>query len=141
MVAMKYYGTTRILKSNGDLKYGNDIVALKIPNLLVIPATEYYIIEKGYQAPKPSNKVISDSISNILGSWNIDTSTNQPQYLTNPLYLLEQTALNGTIIKNNGITIAVRKSYQHNNVRILLHGGTSSASDPLFWVDIDEENK
>ena len=132
------HGAT-ILKLAPTLKFGATMVADANPNMIILPPTEYFVTIPGFQPPK--QEIVGPMptyISSMLESWTVDTSKNNPQYLVNPNYMLRQT--DGTVL--NGVTVLLQKSFSQNNLRILLHGGSSptDTNNQLFFIDIDEEN-
>lgn len=138
---MPVYGSTRLIFNERPLKYGAQIKTTNEPNVILVHAKDYYMVVKGYQAFDTAASKLPDSISSLLNSWNIDISKKDPQYINNPHFKLDHTMSDGTAVMRNAITVTIRKAFVHNNVRLVLYGKTSPSEDPLFWVDLDEENK
>jgi hypothetical protein len=128
-----------MLKVSPNLKFGTAMSSEMSPNFFLVPPSEYFVTETGFkQPPQDSSTQMPAHVSSLLTSWNVDTSKNDPQYLVNPNYMLKKS--DGTVL--NGITVLLQKSFIQNNLRILLHGGSSPTNhdDQLFFIDIDEEN-
>lgn len=138
---MPIYGGGRLLFNERPLKYGSELNKLNIPSAVLIQPTDYYLIVKGYKQFDVSALGLPNSISTLLSSWTIDVNTKDPQYIGNSNFKFEQKMADGSILKRNAVTVTVRKAFVHNNIRILLYGKSSPKEDPLFWIDLDEENK
>lgn len=140
---MSYYGSPRLLKSMGNLKFGSELASLSSNQLVLITPSEYFYFEKGYLPLVASKSNVPREISLILDSWTIDIINKSPQYLANPYFLFNHQLPNGHRIMGTGFVIKLKKTFQHNNARLLLHSGSSAndVSSHLFFLDIDEDGK
>jgi hypothetical protein len=138
---MPAYGGGRIIFNERPLKYGSELNNLNIPNAVLLHAKDYYLVVKGYKAFDSATSKLPGSISSLLSSWNIDIAKKDPQYINNPHFKLEQSLSNGKTMMRNVITVTIKKAFVHNNVRLVLYGSSTPSQDPLFWVDLDEDNK
>ena len=132
-------GHISLLRLAPELKFGASLTASVNEQMIIIPPSEYFVTVSGYESKDENNIYgLPISILNILSSWNIDTTKNHPQFLDNPCFLLHQN--DGT--RFNAFTLVLHKSSGHNNIRILLHKGSSPtpAEDHLFFIDVDEDN-
>lgn len=140
---MNYYGTPRVLRSAGDLKFGDQLSIFADKQIVLVSSTEYFYIKPGFSPLPASSKKVDAELATIMDSWSIDISKKSPQYLDNPFLLFDRNTPEGSAFFGRGFTVSLKKNFQHNNARLLLHSG-SSASDEnsqLFFLDVDEDGK
>lgn len=128
-----------MLRLAPTLKFGSSINAIATETMIILPPSEYFVTVPGFESPQQdTSNQMPKSISLMLESWTIDTTKNDPQYLLNHNFMFKKNG--GTFF--NAISILLQKNYAHNNLRILLHGGSSpkDIDNQLFFIDIDEEN-